>query len=109
MKQTDEKGNPLTYWGGLEKKEIKERAKNYMRLKDGYKDKISIKEQYKEIVCGFNEERTENVTNRCVEIAEQFTIKFIKWYDLNYFVYNTFTKTTTIEEMLQIFKKEKGL
>lgn len=40
----------------------KERAKNYMRLKDGYKDKISIKE-----------------------------------------------KDKTTEELLEIFKKEKGL
>lgn len=36
----------------------------------------TLKEQYKEIVCGFNDERTENVANRCTEIAEETAIRF---------------------------------
>jgi len=36
----------------------------------------AIKEQYKEIVCGWNDERTENVSNRCAEIAKEFAIGF---------------------------------
>lgn len=36
----------------------------------------TLKEQYKEIVSGFNEERTENVANRCTEIAEDTAIRF---------------------------------
>lgn len=39
----------------------------------------TLKEQYKEIVCGFNDERTENVANRCTEIAEETAIKFA-WF-----------------------------
>ncbi len=42
---------------------------------------MRLKEQYKEIVCGFNDERTENVANRCAEIAEEFTIRFMTWYE----------------------------
>jgi len=65
-----------------------------------------IKEQYKEIVCGWNEERTENVSNRCTEIADEFAIGFGEYLDsLTYQDMGEFT----IKELLEIYKKEKGL
>jgi hypothetical protein len=70
-----------------------------------------IKEQYKEIVCGFNDERTEN----------EHAIEFAEWCDDNYFKngkgnsnwsasmdWDDNEKFTT-KELLEIFKKEKGL
>lgn len=81
-----------------------------------------MKEKYKEIVCGFNDERTENVANRCVEIAEEFAVKFAEFIDFEYYQHkyrcNTYAesledfeidKTYSVKELLKIFKKEKGL
>ena len=83
----------------------------------------TIKEQYKEIVCGWNEERTENVANRCTEIAEEFSICFLNWITKNGYeeYWNTETpwvsiievldvgeenaKCYTIKELLEIYKK----
>ena len=91
----------------------------------------SIKEQYKEIVCGFNDERTENVANRCVDIAGVFAIKFalflsdnmyedmyqdsdgdgktwVSYHEDGFENYST-ANLFTIEEILDIFKKRSGL
>lgn len=73
-----------------------------------------MKEKYKEIVCGFNDERTENVANRCVEIAEEFTIEFAEWLDLDEtqdLIYSLqivgeLPKLPKNKELLEIFKKE---
>ncbi len=58
-----------------------------------------IKEQYKEIVSGFNDERTENVANRCTEIAEEFACGFAEWVVLTekYYLYS-------IKELLELYK-----
>lgn len=42
-------------------------------------------------------------------IADDYAIDFVKWVDINYFKHNTFTETTSTKELLEIFKKEKGL
>jgi hypothetical protein len=65
----------------------------------------SIKEQYKEIVSGWNDERTENVSNRCTEIAEEFAVEFAKWVQFHSELWIKY-KTS---ELLEIYKKEKGL
>ena len=62
----------------------------------------SIKEQYKEIVSGWNNERTENVSNRCTEIAEEFAVEFAKWVQFHSELWIKY-KTS---EMLEIYKKE---
>ena len=67
-----------------------------------------IKEQYKEIVCGFNDERTENVANRCEQIADNYAIEFAEWLVIRYnedIIYDEYST----KELLEIFKKEKGL
>jgi hypothetical protein len=91
----------------------------------------TIKEQYKEIVSGFNDERTENVANRCVEIAEEIAIRFAFFLSDNMYEdmyqdkdgdgrnwvtykqegfdnYSTAEKFT-IQELLEIFKKSQKL
>jgi hypothetical protein len=42
-------------------------------------------------------------------IADDFAIDFAEWIDINYFVYNTWDKDVSIKELLEIYKKEKGL
>ncbi len=63
-----------------------------------------IKEQYKEIVSGWNDERTENVANRCTEIAEEFARGFAEWVVLTekYYLYS-------IKELLELYKEQKQL
>lgn len=43
------------------------------------------------------------------KIADNHAIEFAEWININYFVYNTWDKSKTIKELLEIFKKEKGL
>ncbi len=43
------------------------------------------------------------------EDKEEFAIEFAEWIDINYFVYNTWDKDVSIKELLEIYKKEKGL
>lgn len=68
----------------------------------------TIKEKYKEIVSGWNDERTENVSKRCEEIADNYAIEFAEWLVIRYnedIIYDEYTT----DELLEIFKKEKGL
>ena len=44
--------------------------------------------------------------NKCVEIADEFAIDFAEWLNVNAYKYPT--KTTT-KELLEIYKKQKGL
>ena len=63
-----------------------------------------MKEKYKEIVCVFNDERTENVANRCVEIAEEFTIEFAKWINNSLYIIPWRRGSITTEELLEMYK-----
>lgn len=65
----------------------------------------TIKEKYKEIVSGWNDERTENVSKRCEEIADDYAIEFAQWVQFHSELWIKY-KTS---ELLEIFKKEKGL
>jgi hypothetical protein len=64
-----------------------------------------IKEQYKEIVSGWNDERTENVANRCTEIAEEFAVEFAQWVQFHSELWIKYRTS----ELLELFKKEKQL
>jgi hypothetical protein len=71
---------------------------------------MTLKEKFdKVIVYPFSEYREqmqvlkEENTNECEKIAEEFAIRFTKWCFMN------FDMTTTIEELLEIYKTEKGL
>jgi len=47
--------------------------------------------------------------DKIMESADEYAIGFAEWVDINYFVYNTWDKSKSIKELLEIFKKEKGL
>jgi hypothetical protein len=64
-----------------------------------------IKEQYKEIVSGWNDERTENVANRCTEIAEEFAVEFAQWVQFHSELWIKYRTS----ELLELFKKENQL
>ena len=63
---------------------------------------MTLKEKFENIEFAFP-------ASESVKIADDYAIEFQKWVDINYFKHNTFTETTSTEEMLKIFKKEKGL
>jgi predicted nucleotidyltransferase len=48
----------------------------------------------------------ENLAEECEKIADEFAIEFAEWLNVNAYKYPT--KTTT-KELLEIYKKEKGL
>jgi hypothetical protein len=52
---------------------------------------------------------TPSELNRLEQIADEFAIGFAEWVDINYFIYNTWDKSKTTTELLEIYKKEKGL
>ena len=66
----------------------------------------TIKEKYKEIVSGWNDERTENVSKRCEEIADDYAIEFAEWIEE---YQGGAPNSKILKELLEIFKKEKGL
>jgi len=63
----------------------------------------------KEKVCEPFDGLKKETADKLLKIADDYAIEFQKWVDTNYFKHNTFTETTSTEEMLKIFKKEKGL
>jgi hypothetical protein len=64
---------------------------------------MTLKDKFKKLLC-------KNFTiNQLESISEKFAVEFVKWYDLNNFKYNGWEKTTSTKELLEIFKKEKGL
>lgn len=44
-----------------------------------------------------------------INITDEFAIGFAEWANENYFSLNTYKKTVTLKELLEIYKKEKGL
>lgn len=92
---------------------------------------MTLKDNFKQYVYGFNEERSENLANKCNEIADDYAIEFAEWKDDNFLMYRDktyYTKTSspyfdvtkyvgkekptkyyTLKELLEIFKKEYGL
>ena len=51
----------------------------------------------------------EEVHNSLEQIADNYAVEFAEWVGINYFVYNTWEESKSIEELLEQFKKEKGL
>jgi hypothetical protein len=43
------------------------------------------------------------------KIADDYAIEFAEWVGINYFVYNTWEESKSMRELLEIYKKEKGL
>ena len=48
----------------------------------------------------------DGIVDESVKIADEFAIGFADWKDKNYWKYN---KCQTTKELLEIYKKEKGL
>ncbi len=81
---------------------------------------MTLKEKFRQELTGhLSDEKTEVDVNIATRIAEEFAIGFAEWFADNTLRvdldgYKTFgdteqTKPHTIKELLEIYKKEKGL
>lgn len=71
-----------------------------MKLKDKFDSTIMRHD------LGRNE--LEETKEQCVEIAEEFAIGFLQWF-ICYYTGKAFYEKKYIKELLEIYKKEKGL
>ncbi len=70
---------------------------------------MTLKEKFRQELTGhLSDEKTEVDVNIASRIAEQFAIGFAEWMYVNSFNEEIFFSSTT-EELLEIYKKEKGL
>ena len=53
--------------------------------------------------------KTENVIPECEQIADDYAIEFINWLSFNDLFYSIQFGNHSTKELLEIFKKEKGL
>ena len=74
---------------------------------------MTLKEKFKPFVFyvteSFNvarENNKEKNATECEQIADDYAISFTDWVNVNAYKYPT---NTTTKELLEIFKKEKGL
>ena len=75
---------------------------NGAMLCNGCRTIISTGPKTEEVLC-------EKCKEECEKIAEDYAIDFAEWVNINYFVYNTWEESKSIKQLLEIFKKEKGL
>ena len=66
-----------------------------MTLKEKFKTKVSIN----------TEGESGRFANQCEKIADDYAIDFAEWF----IEHKEFNKSKTPKELLEIFKKEKGL
>ena len=67
---------------------------------------MGLKDLFDDIIIFNDIEGSSDQSEKCVKICENFAIRFAEWYSSKdeYFEYGK-----TIKELLEIFKKEKGL
>jgi hypothetical protein len=67
---------------------------------------MTLKEKFKEKILSFlGDNMKEQNANQCEKIADEFAIEFAEWVDENAY----WLATKRINELLELFKKEKGL
>ena len=77
---------------------------------------MTIKQQFSNILPHYSVKDNNNKSMKCITLADELTIGFTKWKDAKYYfdgyyvqLSNNFRTTYTINELLEIYKKEKGL
>jgi len=72
---------------------------------------MTLKEKFKNIVCNI-EISNEKLINKSEQIADDYAIEFAEWLMSNpdlEFEYEDDNHTDGLKQLLEIFKKEKGL
>jgi DNA-dependent RNA polymerase auxiliary subunit epsilon len=63
----------------------------------------------KEKVCEPFDGLKKETADKLVKIADDYAIEFLEWVDSNFLKYNDWDTDTSNKQLLEIFKKEKGL
>jgi hypothetical protein len=66
---------------------------------------MTLKEKFSKILPWYSEKDNSNKSNECVKIADDYAIEFAVWF----IEHKEFNKSKTPKQLLEIFKKEKGL
>lgn len=71
---------------------------------------MTLKEKFRQELTGhLSDEKTEVDVNIATRIAEEFAIGFAEWIDNIIVDRKILYDTSSIKELLEIYKKEKGL
>jgi hypothetical protein len=70
---------------------------------------MTLKEKFKEIFKNAKIHFINLDAQECVTIADDYAIEFGNWFSMNYLKYHDYGMKYTTQELLEIFKKEKGL
>jgi hypothetical protein len=52
---------------------------------------------------------TDYQVDNIIEIADDLAVEFVEWFSANYLKYHDHGMNYTTQELLEIYKKEKGL
>ena len=63
---------------------------------------MTLKEKFQNIIWAY-------LADESVKIADDYAIEFAKWMDKSNYYIEIYKHLKTYEELLEIFKKEKGL
>jgi len=77
-----------------------------MKLKDQFEN-VEIMFENQMGVLKYDE--LSEASNQCVSIAESFAINFANWYDFMLRQSDNLNQRFTPKELIEMFKKEKGL
>jgi hypothetical protein len=71
---------------------------------------MTLKEKLRQNLTGhLSNYKTEVDVNIAAKIADDYTLEFVKWYDKSNYGIEVYKTLKTYEQVLEIFKKEKGL
>jgi hypothetical protein len=72
---------------------------------------MTLKEKFKNLNTSFGSNRKyyHHNLNKCEKIAEQFAINFANWYEFTLRETDNLNQRFTPKELIEMFKKQKGL
>jgi len=70
---------------------------------------MTLKEKLKTEFPINTEKKSNKFANKCVEIADEFAIGFAEWIFNDWLADERWSKISDEKELLEIYKKEKGL
>jgi hypothetical protein len=68
---------------------------------------MTLKQKFFDIYTSYY--KKSNELDKMVEVADDYAIEFAKWYDESNYGIEVYKHLKTYEQVLEIFKKEKGL
>jgi hypothetical protein len=70
---------------------------------------MTLKEKLKSEFPINTEKKSNKFANKCVRVADEYAIEFAEWLLNSSYFFNIGMKEMTFGQLLEIYKKEKGL